>query len=205
MARKARLDKDTVIQTAAALVNREGVAALSLQRLARELGIQTPSLYNHIDGLPGLQRALAVMNARALGDCLSNAAIGKAGVDALRSVAQAYRDYIKAAPGLYTITLRSSGTQPTVDPDLQQEEARTLRVALAVVASLGLAGADAVHAVRALRSVVHGFTTLEIAGGFGLPLDCDESFRRLVDLLSQGLQKPTNGASSELSQRSNGR
>lgn len=191
MARKARLDKDTVVQTAAALVNREGVAALSLQRLARELGIQTPSLYNHIDGLPGLQRALAVMNARALGDCLSNAAIGKAGVDALRSVAQAYRDYIKAAPGLYTITLRSSGTQPTVDPELQQEEARVLRVALAVVASLGLAGADAVHAVCALRSVVHGFATLEIAGGFGLPLDCDESFRRLIEVLSEGLQALT--------------
>lgn len=196
MARKAHLDKATVVQTAADLVNRDGTAALSLQRLASELGIQAPSLYNHIDGLPGLQRALAVMNARALGDCLSNAAIGKAGMDALRSVAQAYRDYIKAAPGLYTITLRSSGAQPTVDPELQQEEARALRVALAVVASLGLAGADAVHAVRAVRSVVHGFATLEIAGGFGLPLDCDESFRRLVELLSQGLQKPSNSAAA---------
>ncbi|MGB8644293.1 MAG: TetR-like C-terminal domain-containing protein [Anaerolineae bacterium] len=44
------------------------------------------------------------------------------------------------------------------------------------------------HAVRALRSVVHGFATLEVAGGFGLPLDCDESFRRLVQMLIKGLQ-----------------
>lgn len=190
MGRRARLDKATVVQEAADLVNREGAAALSLQRLATALGIQTPSLYNHIDGLPGLQQALAVLNAGALADCLSDAAIGKAGTDAIKSMAQAYRDYIKAAPGVYMITLRSSGTQPAVDPELEREEARTLRVVLAVMASLGLEGADAVHAARALRSVIHGFATLEIAGGFGLPLDCDESFRRLLEILAQGLQKP---------------
>lgn len=192
MGRRARLDKTTVVQKAAELVNREGAAALSLQRLATELGIQTPSLYNHVDGLPGLQQALTVMNARALADCLSNAAIGKAGADALKSMAQAYRDYIKAAPGLYMITLRASGTQPAVDAKLEHEEARALRVVLAVIASLGVAGADAIHAARALRSVIHGFATLEIAGGFGLPVDCDESFRRLLDLLVEGLQ-PNKG------------
>jgi hypothetical protein len=43
------------------------------------------------------------------------------------------------------------------------------------------------HAVRGLRSLVHGFATLEVAGGFGMPLDIDESFRRLVELLISGL------------------
>jgi hypothetical protein len=37
--------------------------------------------------------------------------------------------------------------------------------------------------------MVHGFATLEVAGGFGLPKDCDESFRRLVEALVAGLQK----------------
>jgi hypothetical protein len=57
------------------------------------------------------------------------------------------------------------------------------------MASFGLQGEDALHAVRALRSLVHGFTTLEVSGGFGMPLDLDESFRRLVDLFIAGLQK----------------
>ena len=39
----------------------------------------------------------------------------------------------------------------------------------------------AVHALRGLHSIVHGFATLEISGGFGMPLDADESFFRLVD------------------------
>jgi hypothetical protein len=36
--------------------------------------------------------------------------------------------------------------------------------------------------------MVHGFATLEVAGGFGLPQDCDESFRRLVDALAAGFE-----------------
>ena len=57
------------------------------------------------------------------------------------------------------------------------------------MASLGLQGEDAVHALRAFRSMVHGFATLEVAGGFGLPEDCDQSFRRLVNALVAGLQR----------------
>lgn len=187
MARRIRLDRQAVVQAAADLLNREGADALSLSRLAEHLGIQTPSLYNHVDGLPGLRRELALLNARALGACFAQAAIGKAGADAVMAVAQAYRDYIKAFPGLYLASLRSSGTQTPVDVELQQAEARALQVALAVMASLGLQHEDAVHAVRGLRSVVHGFATLEVAGGFGMPLDCDESFRRLVEALVRGL------------------
>jgi WHG domain-containing protein len=72
---------------------------------------------------------------------------------------------------------------------LVYEEERALKVGLAVMASLGLQGEDAIHALRAFRSMVHGFATLEIAGGFGLPEDCDESFRRLVAFLVAGLQR----------------
>lgn len=187
MARRVRLDKQAVVQAAADLVNEEGIDALSLSRLAEKLGIQTPSLYNHIDGLGGLRRELALLSAHALGDYFANAAIGKAGADAIMAVAQAYRTYIKTFPGLYLASLRASGTQTPPDVALQQAETRSVQVALAVMASLGLQGDDAIHAVRGLRSVVHGFATLEVAGGFGLPLDCDESFRRLIAALIRGL------------------
>ena len=188
MARRIRLDKQRVVQAAADLVNREGVDALSLSRLAEQLGIQTPSLYNHVAGLADLHRELALLNAHALGEHFANAAIGKAGTEALLAVAQAYRDYIKGAPGLYLASLRAAGTQSPPDLALQQAEARSVQVGLAVMASLGLQGDDAIHAVRGLRSVVHGFATLEVAGGFGMPLDCDESFRRLIATFIRGLQ-----------------
>lgn len=47
-----------------------------------------------------------------------------------------------------------------------------------------LRGEDAPHAARGLRSLAHGFATLQAAGGFGLPLECDESFHRLVAMLT---------------------
>jgi AcrR family transcriptional regulator len=186
---RIRLDKNAVVKAAVDLLNTEGVQALTLGHLAEKLGIQTPSLYNHVDGLPGLQQELAVINARMLADRLGEAAIGKSGWDLFIDVAQAFRKYVKEYPGLYLSTLRASGTRQVQDPNLQREEERALKIALAVMASLGLQGEDAVHAVRAFRSMVHGFATLEVAGGFGLPQDCDESFRRLVQALVVGLQK----------------
>ena len=186
---RARLDKGAVIQAAVELVNADGMQALTLGRLAGELGIQTPSLYNHIDGLPGLQKDMAVLNAKLLADRLSEAAVGKSGSDLFMEVAQAFRNYVKEYAGLYMSTLRSSGTQDVQDEDLVREEERAVKIGTTVMASLGLKGKDAIHALRAFRSMVHGFATLEVAGGFGLPLECDESFRRLVTALSAGLQK----------------
>ena len=188
MSPRSNLTKTTVVQAAADMINAEGLEALSLGRLAKELGIRTPSLYNHVDGLPGLMRELSLLNARNLAERLNDVAIGKSGSELVRVVMQAIRAYIKEYPGLYLSTVRASGTQASPDPELEQEEARSVRVGMAAMASFGLEGEDAVHAVRGLRSVVHGFATLEISGGFGIPLDLDESFSRLVDLFIAGLE-----------------
>lgn len=187
--KRIRLDKNAVVQAAVELVNAEGMQALTLSRLAEELGIQTPSLYNHVEGLPGLQKELAVMNARNLADCLSEASIGKSGEELFMAASQAFRKYVKSNAGLYMSTLRASGTQPEQDPELVREEERTLKIGMTLMSSLGLQNEDAIHGLRAFRSVVHGFATLEAAGGFGLPQDCDESFRRLITALAAGLKK----------------
>ena len=186
---RVRLDKTAVVQAAVEILNEEGVQALTLSHLAERLEIRTPSLYNHVDGLAGLQQDLAVLNARLLADCFSEAAIGKSGSELFMDVSQAFREYVKEYPGLYMSTLRSSGTQQVRDPNLVHEEERTMKVGLAVMASLGLQSEDAIHGLRAFRSMVHGFATLEVAGGFGLPQDCDKSFRKLVLALVAGLQK----------------
>lgn len=191
MPRRPGLDRDAVVQAAVELLDREGVGSLSLAQLAGRLGVQTPSLYNHVDGMPGLMQQLALRNARDLAACIGDAAIGKSGPAALLAVAEAYRGYIKQHPGLYMASLRASGVQELdgapADAELAAAEERVVRIVLAVLASFGLVGDDGIHAVRGLRSVVHGFATLEVASGFGLPLDCDESFRRLMEILARGL------------------
>lgn len=49
---------------------------------------------------------------------------------------------------------------------------------------------DAIHVIRALRSLVHGFVDLEINGGFGMPIDIDDSFDRAIDLFVSSLESP---------------
>ena len=186
-ANQPRLDRERVVRAAADLVNAEGAGALTINRLARELNVQPPSLYNHVDGLEDLQRKLALLNAHRLGECITQAAVGQTGAPAVRSVAQAYRAYILQNPGLYFASLRASGNQPQPDAGLQEAEARIVQVVLAILKPFGLSGEDALHAVRGLRSLVHGFASLEASGGFGLPLECDESFRRLVEMFVRGM------------------
>jgi len=194
MSPRSNLTRESVVRAAADLLDAGGAQVLTLHRLAEKLGVRTPSLYNHVDGLGGLMRELSVLNARQLADRLSEAAIGQSGPQLVMSVMQAYRSYIKENPGLYLSTLQASGLQDQPDPQLQQEEARSVRVGMAVMSSFSLEGEDAIHAVRALRSLVHGFASLEVSGGFGLPLELDESFRRLVDLFVAGLQKQSAGS-----------
>ncbi len=186
---KIRLDKETVVNKAAALIRIEGLESLSLHRLAAALGVQTPSLYNHIDGLLGLQRELTILNALNLKEHIANAAMGKAGPAAVFAVMEAYRAYIKEWPGLYLASVRVSANQPDPNPDLAAIEEQSLQVALATVDAFGLSQEAALHAVRGLRSLVHGFATLEVGGGFGYPLDCDASFHWLVTIFIRGLEE----------------
>ena len=41
------LSRDRIVEVAMAVIDAEGLEALSTRRLARELGVQAPSLYNH--------------------------------------------------------------------------------------------------------------------------------------------------------------
>ncbi len=188
MSPRAGLDRMTVVQAAADLINAEGASALTLARLAASLDVQPPSLFNHVHGTADLLREVRLLNVRQLGQRLAEASIGKSGSAAVVTMMQAYREYIQENAGIYLLDLRSSGAQSAPDPELQAAEERVVQVTLTVMASLGLTGEDALHAVRGLRSLVHGFTTLEVSGGFGLPLDLDESFRRLVAVFLGGLE-----------------
>ena len=183
---KARLDRAAVVQAAAELADAEGLENLTLAALAARLGIRTPSLYNHVTGLEGLRRDLALRAVRELQERLARAAIGKAGDAAIVAFADAYRAFAHAHPGRYAASLRAPAPD---DTEFQAVAAVVVEIIVAVLAFYDLHGDDAVHAVRALRSILHGFVALEAAGGFELPLDRDESYRRLVRVFIDGLSR----------------
>lgn len=181
---RAGLSADAVLDAASALADAEGLEAVSLARLAADFGVRPPSLYKHVDGIGGVRRALAVRALRELTARAARAAVGRAGHDALIPVVDAVWDFARAHPGLYAASVPAPADD---DPELQQAADDLLGVLLDVLAGYGLDGDDALHAVRALRAILHGFLSLDAAGGFGLPLDVEESFRRLVASFVRGL------------------
>lgn len=185
MPARAGLDRAAVVRSAAALADSEGHEAVTLARLAAALGVRPPSLYNHVEGLEGLRRELALLGLRELCQRLGRATVGKAGDDALVALAGAYRCFAHERPGLYPATLRAPAPD---DAELNAVAEELLAIILAVLAGYELHDPDALHATRALRSLLHGFVALEAAGGFGLPLDLDESYRRLVATFTSGLR-----------------
>jgi AcrR family transcriptional regulator len=178
------LDRAQVVDTAIAIADTEGLDAVTLARVAAALGVRSPSLYNHVDGREGLLRGIAARSTRELATALRRAATGRSGADAIAAVAQTQRDYARAHPGRYAATVAAPAPG-----DLEHEEAAAdaVDVLTSVLGGSGLEGDDVIHAVRALRSAVHGFAALEASGGFGLAVDTDDSFRRLVDAVATGL------------------
>ncbi len=179
MARRRRLNRETVIEAAAAMADQAGtVSAVRLSALARALHVQPPSLYNHIDNVQDLRYGLTVYSVEQLLAALRQASQGLVGREALLAIAMAYRRFAHDHPGLYPLTIRAPEPDQEALVGLSQE---LLQMLLLLMASLGLQGDDALHAIRALRAILHGFVSLEAAGGFKMDLDREESFRRLVE------------------------
>jgi hypothetical protein len=134
---------------------------------------------------------VAARGARELTAALQAAAAGRARTDALEAVADAYRAYAHAHPGVYAAIQRApaAGSEPDAEHPLAAAE--LVGVLVAVLRGYGLHGDDAVHAVRMLRAALHGFVSLEREGGFAIPIDVDESYRRLVHTLDHGLRLTT--------------
>ncbi|GIQ68088.1 TetR/AcrR family transcriptional regulator [Xylanibacillus composti] len=185
MSPRMGLTLPTIIQAAAEMADQEGFDAVTLASLASKLNIRTPSLYNHIDGLSGLHRELTLLGIDQLYRVMAEAAHKHHGADAIRAMSHAYVNYVRSRPGLYEATFRMPDF---ADADVQQTGNRTLELVVEKFQECGLEGEDAVHAVRGLRSLLHGFASLESKGGFGMPLDADESLRRLIDTFLLGIQ-----------------
>ena len=188
MSHRAGLDQASVVEAAVKLIDEEGIEQLSLGRLAERLGVRTPSLYNHVAGLPGLKHDLTLYCLHDLLDLILRSTVGKSRAEAIFALANAYRAYAREAPGRYALTVQA------LDPGDQEVQAlaqQLVDVVRAVLAPYRLSEEEAIHAIRGLRSIVHGFISLEVAGGFAMPVDLDASFHWLINLFISGLSQPT--------------
>jgi AcrR family transcriptional regulator len=185
--RTSSLDTAQVVDTGILLLEREGEGGLGFNRVARELGVKPPSLYNHVADGADLERRVAIRGWSTFDRAAAGKALGLDGGEALRAHARAYRDFAREHEGLFHV-MATVRLKPT-DPEFAGVAGPLLERLATPMRDLGVAGDDVVHCVRAFRGAVHGFVLLESQRQFAAGAAVEESFERMLDLLIGGLER----------------
>ncbi|MDQ0962912.1 AcrR family transcriptional regulator [Streptomyces sp. B4I13] len=155
--RKPLLSTDRIVETARALVDTEGLAAVSTRRLAAELGVSGPSLYNHFRTKDEILEAVAD-SVSAQVDLSMFEDAGREWHTALHDWAVSYRAALRDHPNIVPVLARGPGRRPA-----------GLRLADAVYGAMVRAGWPAAQATSIgalMRYFIMGSALGSFAGGF---------------------------------------
>lgn len=174
--------REQIFDSAWELIGEVGWTEFRLSQLAENLGIRTPSLYNHIQDLEEVRWEMKRRSLQMLGDRLSlKLKTSAMGSERIFEFLNAYRSFAKSHPQFYPLTIEST----EFDPELKPLGDRILAVCLEVFRFPTL-DETSVHRIRILRSLLHGFIVLEEAGGFGRKESIEESFKKITESLESG-------------------
>ncbi|HEY4552712.1 MAG TPA: TetR-like C-terminal domain-containing protein [Bacillaceae bacterium] len=112
------------------------------------------------------------------------AAVGRSGDKAFRELGYAYVRFAKKHPGLYEATARFP--EPD-DIDLQQSQQSVVQIVVQALREYQLDEDLLIHIVRGLRSILHGFSSIEQMGGFRLAVDTNQSFEIIINTFIEGI------------------
>lgn len=156
--RKPLLSRDRIVATAGALVDAEGLGAVSTRRLAAELGVSGPSLYNHFRNKDEILDAVADSVSAQVDLSMFDEDDVRDWRTALHDYAVSYRAALTAHPHIVPVLAQGPGRRPA-----------GLRVADAVFGSMVRAGwppAQATHIGALMRYFITGSALGSFARGF---------------------------------------
>lgn len=152
--RKPLLSRDRIIAAAGALVDAEGLEAVSTRRLAAELGVSGPSLYNHFRTKDEILEAVADAVSAQVDLSMFDPGDGREWPTALYDWAHSYRAALRAHPNIVPVLARGPGRRPA-----------GLRVADAVFGAMVRAGWPPAQATR-IGALMRYFVTGSALGSF---------------------------------------
>jgi TetR/AcrR family transcriptional regulator, tetracycline repressor protein len=212
------LTRERVIEATLRVMDEEGLDAVTMRRVAREVGVEAMSLYHHVedkeDLLDGIcERVMAGFDFPPPSDDWA---------ENCRRGARAWRQLLRRHPSVMRLFAEQRG------PIRSVESMRPTEYALRILRSSGLSDRDTAQAFHAFGGYIQGFVMMElgsIAGGIdeehlqrhqelaaGLPdefaalravsphlaeCDPDEQFEFGLDLLIRGLAAKVPGTTQE--------
>ena len=163
--------RDALLQAAERVLEREGLAGLTLRAVAREAGVSHAAPTHHFGDLTGLVSELAAIGFRQFNAAMAAACTSETPYPAKGLArARAYVGYAKAHPGMYGLMFRTERLDYSRPSLHEAAEASFGGLASAIAASRheqiekeALTLEQAAAIARAW-SLVHGFTTLMLDG-----------------------------------------
>ncbi|MFG3305552.1 TetR/AcrR family transcriptional regulator [Streptomyces wuyuanensis] len=156
--RKPLLSRERIVGAASALVDAEGLDAVSTRRLAAELGVSGPSLYNHFRNKDEILDAVADAVSAKVDLSMFDESDPRDWRTALHDWAVSYRAALTEHPNVVPVLARGPGRRPA-----------GLKVADAVFGAMVRAGwpaARATHIGALMRYFITGSALGSFAGGF---------------------------------------
>ncbi len=194
---RGALSRAVIVAAAADVVVGSGLEALSLRRLAGDLGVTAPALYAHVTGKGDLLRALATAEFEAL--VARFGAVAPADpLDRIRAHAQAYVAHAREHPELFRVMFLfppDLGSPPPAGGDDLPAATRAFASAAGAVEEAMATGAidapEPLLVALTLWSAVHGVATV-VQLGPGLPAELEASLvDEVVDRLLRGYAPTT--------------
>lgn len=177
------LTMDVIVEAASALVVEKGYNNFSVRELAQTLHVKAASLYNHISSVDDVNREVGKLASQKLNQSLENVTRGKEKDEAIEALSYEYRDFVKNNYELYRAVIGLPALDAPEQGDSLRVVAReSILVIRHVVHQYDIAEEEGVHFSRCLRSALHGFVSLEMAGYFtGRMIRSEDSFRFMVN------------------------
>jgi AcrR family transcriptional regulator len=175
----ARTTDAAILAAARDLLDEGGPDAVTMQAVAVRVGVRAPSLYKHVVSRDALLRAVAEDGIVEIGAALAAVVRGEDPASDLRAMAHAFRSWAHRTPNRYRHVFASSRAADRPPTGLAAAAVAPLLESCAM-----LVGPErALEAARLLTAYVHGFTSMELAEGFGLGGSVDSAFAFGVDTL----------------------
>ncbi len=159
-----------IVAAARAILEGEGHDALTMRRLADDLGIRAPSLYKHFADKQGVLVALIEEALAETGEVLHRAVRSPGRRSPVASLLGAYRRHCVARPHLYRLATAGPLPRPALPPGLEAWSGEPFVL---------VTGDE--HRGRALWSLGHGMVLLEIDGRYPDGADLDRAWQAAAE------------------------
>lgn len=185
MAARPGLTKERIIERALELAEEEDLSNVTMANLARSFSIKPPSLYNHFKNLHEIKQAMALEAQEMLYNDLKEAVDGEGeSGDRIQEMAKRYVKFASRFSGIYEASLLAPDLK---ERSLQQGEEPLVELLQKYVAPYNLSEQETIHAIRGLRSLLHGLVDLNKREGFKRSVDLEETRSYLVQTFVNGL------------------